>query len=329
MKYKDYYHLLGISRAATPDDIKRAYRRLARKYHPDVSKEPDAEERFKEVQEAYEVLKDPKKRDAYNQLGANWKTGQDFRPPHGWETRFDFDGSPFGNTGGSTFKSSGFGVGGFSEFFESLFGGGFQRGPGGFYTQGGQAGSKPQRGRDQRTKIHITLEDAYRGVERTLQLRGQGAGNSTSGGRRISVKIPPGVTQGQRIRLAGQGGTDHSRRGNAKGDLYLEIGFLPHPLFRPEGKDIYLELPITPWEAALGATIKVPTLGGRVDVKIPAGSQSGRKLRLKNRGLGKADVGDQYIVLKIVTPEAGSGAARDLYERMARELPFNPRNHME
>ncbi|VFM97323.1 MAG: curved DNA-binding protein [Candidatus Kentron sp. G] len=321
MKYKDYYQLLGVSRTAAPDEIKRAYRRLARKYHPDVSKEPNAEERFKEVQEAYEVLKDPEKREAYNHLGADWKTGQDFRPPPGWETRFDFGGSPFG-------------VGVFSDFFESLFGGGFQHGPGKFNTQGARTGSGVQRGQDEHTKIRITLEDAYRGAERSLQLQGQqmaGAGGRAPGANRLKVKIPPGVTQGQRIRLAGQGRSTpaygSSLRG-PKGDLYLEIEFLPHPLFRPEGRDIYLELPITPWEAALGATIKVPTLGGRVDVKIPAGSQSGRRLRLKERGLGKGHAGDQYIVLKIVTPKADSGVARECYERMAREIPFDPRAHM-
>ncbi|NNJ85106.1 MAG: DnaJ domain-containing protein [Gammaproteobacteria bacterium] len=320
MRYKDYYQLLGISRTAAPDEIKRAYRRLARKYHPDVSKEPNAEERFKEVQEAYEVLKDPKKREAYNQLGVNWKTGQDFRPPPGWENRFDFGGAPFGNHG---FSASG----GFSDFFESLFG--FQRGPGGFHSQpqGRRAGPGPQRGQDEHAKIRITLEEAYQGTERSLRIQGEMA--STSGqstGNQLKVKIPSGVTQGQRIRLAGQGRSNFAH--GAKGDIYLEVEFLPHPLFRLEGKDVYLDLPITPWEAALGATLNVPTLGNRVDVKIPAGSQSGRKLRLKNRGLGKAHAGDQYIVLKIVTPEADSDAARACYERMAREMPFDPRAHM-
>nr|VFK02070.1 MAG: curved DNA-binding protein [Candidatus Kentron sp. H]VFK02330.1 MAG: curved DNA-binding protein [Candidatus Kentron sp. H]VFK05357.1 MAG: curved DNA-binding protein [Candidatus Kentron sp. H] len=323
MKYKDYYQLLGVSRTATPDEIKRAYRRLARKYHPDVSQEPNAEACFKEVQEAYEVLKDPEKRKAYNQLGSDWKTGQDFRPPPGWEARFDFGGTPFGHNGFGT-------GGGFSDFFESLFGGGFQHGSRGFHSRGGPTRPGPQREQDERAKIHITLEEAYRGVERALQLQGQAASShakTPSSGTNLKVKIPPGVTRGQRIRLAGQGKAGTVR--GPRGDLYLEVEFLPHALFRPEGKDIHLELPITPWEAALGATIGVPTLGGRVDVKIPLGSQSGRKLRLKNRGLGKAHAGDQYIVLKIVTPAADSETARAFYERMAREMPFHPRAYME
>nr|VFJ63960.1 MAG: curved DNA-binding protein [Candidatus Kentron sp. DK] len=323
MKYKDYYQLLGVSRTATPDELKRSYRKLARKYHPDVSKEPNAEERFKEVQEAYEVLKDPKKREAYNQLGANWKTGQDFRPPPGWETRFDFGGG--GGPSGSPFGGGGFGAGGFSDFFESLFGAGFQQGsPGGFHARSGRAGAGAQRGQDEHAKIRITLEDAHGGCERSIQLRGQ-----TPNKRQLKVKIPPGVTQGQRIRLAGQGGGGSAHGGGTRGNLYLEVEFLPHPLFRPGGKDIYLDLPITPWEAALGATIGVPTLSGRVEIKIPPGSQSGRKLRLKNRGLGKEPAGDQYLVLKIVTPDADSEAAKEFYQRMAHEMPFNPRAQLE
>nr|VFK63340.1 MAG: curved DNA-binding protein [Candidatus Kentron sp. UNK]VFK70811.1 MAG: curved DNA-binding protein [Candidatus Kentron sp. UNK] len=317
MKYKDYYQLLGVTRAATPDEIKRAYRRRARKYHPDVSKEPNAEERFKEVQEAYEVLKDPKKRDAYNHLGENWKTGQEFRPPPDWGGGvFEF------NTGG--FSGSPFG---FSDFFESLFGGEFQRGGAGFHTRNTRAPG-PRQGRHEHTKIRITLEEAYQGVERTLHVEGGTGvdGRMSTKARQLKVKIPAGITQGQQIRLAGQGGPGAMQ--GRKGDLYLKVEFLPHPLFRSEGKDLHLELPITPWEAALGATIKVPTLGGDVDLKIPADSQSGKKLRLKGRGLGSTTRGDQYIVLKIVAPPANSGAARELYERMAREMSFDPRVHM-
>jgi len=318
MKYKDYYQLLGVSRTATPDEIKRAYRKLARKYHPDVSKEPDAEERFKEVQEAYEVLKDPKKRDAYNHLGSNWKTGQEFRPPPGWETKFDF---------GTGFSGSPFGASGFSDFFDSLFGSGFSRSGSGFYSHSGtspygtRGRARPQPVQDEYAKVRITLEEAYLGTERALQLQ-----NTSTGNRQLKVKIPPGVTQGQKIRLAGQG-RSVSMHG-PKGNLYLEIEFIPHTLFRLDGKDLYLDLPITPWEAALGTTIKVPTLGGQLDVKVPAGSQSGRKLRLKNRGLGKGRSGNQYIVLKMVTPEARSDADREFYRKMADEMPFNPRTHM-
>nr|VFK26705.1 MAG: curved DNA-binding protein [Candidatus Kentron sp. MB]VFK31579.1 MAG: curved DNA-binding protein [Candidatus Kentron sp. MB]VFK75887.1 MAG: curved DNA-binding protein [Candidatus Kentron sp. MB] len=312
MKYKDYYQLLGVTRAAAPDEIKRAYRRCARKYHPDVSKEPNAEERFKEIQEAYEVLKDPKKREAYDHLGANWKTGQEFRPPPEWGSKFEF------NTGG--FSGSPFG---FSDFFESLFGGGYQPGAG-FHAREARTGAgRGLRGQDQRAKIRITLEDAYLGGERALYLAGTGAG------RQLKVKIPPGVTQGQQIRLAGQGRPmPGSSPYGSKGDLYLEVEFFPHPLFQPEGKDLHFELPVTPWEAALGATIKVPTLGGDVDLKIPADSQSGRKLRLKERGLGARPKGDQYVVLKMVTPPADSNTAREFYERMAHDMPFDPRAHM-
>nr|VFK43633.1 MAG: curved DNA-binding protein [Candidatus Kentron sp. TC]VFK57771.1 MAG: curved DNA-binding protein [Candidatus Kentron sp. TC] len=318
MKYKDYYQLLGVTRAATSDEIKRAYRRRARKYHPDVSKEPNAEERFKEVQEAYEVLKDPKKRNAYDHLGENWKTGQEFRPPPDWGNGFEFStgfsGSPFG----------------FSDFFESLFGGDFKGGTGSFHTKNTRAAGPRQGGRNEHPRIRITLEEAYRGVERSLRLderAGMGAdGRMSTKTRRIKVKVPAGITQGQRIRLAGQGGSGSMP--GPKGDLYLKVEFLPHPLFQLVGKDLHLELPITPWEAALGATIEVPTLGGDVDLKIPANSQSGRKLRLKGRGLGSAPRGDQYIVLKIVTPPADSNAARELYERMAREMSFDPRVHM-
>nr|VFK57715.1 MAG: curved DNA-binding protein [Candidatus Kentron sp. TUN] len=317
MQYKDYYQLLGVSRTATSDEIKRAYRRCARKYHPDVSKEPNAEERFKEIQEAYEVLKDSKKRNAYDHLGENWKTGQEFRPPPGWGSNFEF------NTGG--FSGSPFG---FSDFFESLFGGGFQHGTTGFRPQDARS-TGPRRGQDEHAKIRITLSEAYRGAERSLHLKGGGMNTRDRmpiAGRQLKVKIPPGVTQGQQIRLAGQGQASPMRGPN--GDLYLKIELLPHPLFRLEGKDLYLELPITPWEAALGATIKVPTLGGDVDLKIPADSQSGRKLRLKGRGLGAVSRGDQYVMLKIVTPVANSTAAREFYERMAIEMSFDPRAYM-
>lgn len=317
MQYKDYYQILGVSRQATQDEIKRAYRRLARKYHPDVSKEPDAEARFKEVAEAYEVLKDPEKRKAYDHLGSGWRQGEEFTPPPGWERGFEFQFGP-GGMGGGRFD--------FSDFFETLFGGGGPRGMAG-RTWGGAARA---RGHDERVRIQIPLEDAYRGGERTLQLqrpevdaRGQVKARSQS----LRVKIPAGVTDGQQIRLAGQGGAGPG--GGARGDLYLEVALMPHRLFKVEGKDVYLTLPIAPWEAALGATIQVPTLGGKVDLKIPPGSQSARKLRLKGRGLGGKTPGDQYVVLQIVTPAADTGAAREFYQRMAREMPFNPRARME
>lgn len=304
MEFKDYYKILGVARDASQDEIKRAYRRLARKYHPDVSDEPDAEERFKEVQEAYEVLKDPEKRKAYDQFGANWKAGQEFRPPPGWEQGFSFGGD--------------FGVGEFSDFFEALFGRGRTRRP--------SAGGFRVRGEDQVARIQISLEDAYRGATQTITLNVPELGPDgriLAGSRTLNVRIPKGITEGQRIRLAGQGAPGLG--GGPAGDLYLEVSFRPHPHFRADKRDIYLELPITPWEAALGRPVTVPTLGGPVELRIPAGSQSGRKLRLKGRGLPGDPPGDQYVVLKIVTPPANTEAARAFYERMAQELPMNPR----
>jgi curved DNA-binding protein len=293
MEYKDYYKTLGVARDASTEDIKRAYRKLARKYHPDVSKEANAENRFKDVAEAYEVLKDTDKRAAYDQLGSNWQAGQGFSPPPDWHGGKGFE-----------FRSGGDGAD-FSDFFDSLFG-------------RSSAGSKgPQRrsarGEDQQARVQITLEDAFHGSTRAVNLS-QPGGRS----RALEVRIPKGVRAGQRIRLAGQGSNG--------GDLYLEIEFAPHRLYRLEGADLYLDLPITPWEAALGATVKVPTPGGVVELNIPAGSQSGDKLRLRGRGLPATPTpGDQYVVLKMVTPPAGTDAARELYGRLAKELPMDPR----
>jgi curved DNA-binding protein len=315
MDFKDYYATLGVSREASADEIKRAYRKLARKYHPDVSKEADAEARFKDVGEAYEVLKDPEKRGAYDRLGADWKAGQEFRPPPGADFRgFRHAGGSAGSGGG------GEQFGGFSDFFETLFGGGMaggQRGPQSFHYR--QAG--PARGEDQHARIQVALEDAFAGASRTLQLRAPDGGT-----RSIRVAIPRGVTEGQRIRLAGQGMPGFN--GGAAGDLFLDLSFEPHPMFEADGRNILLALPVTPWEAALGETIGVPTLGGRVDLKIPAGSQSGRRLRLKGRGLPGKPAGDQIVTLRIETPPADSPEARQFYEEMRGKLPFNPRRGM-
>jgi len=315
MEYKDYYKLLGVSRDASQDDIKRAYRKLARKYHPDVNREADAEERFKEVSEAYEVLKDPEKRRAYDQLGANWKQGQNFEPPPGWETHF----------GGEPGGMGGFGGGDFSDFFSTLFGGGMG-GMGG--ARRGARGFRA-RGQDQRARLRISLEDAYRGATRTIQLQVpeyDAQGNAVTRNRTINVKVPAGVTEGQQIRLSGQGSPGLG--GGTRGDLFLQVEFEPHRHFTAQGRDIYLNLPLTPWEAALGARVKVPTLGGTVDLSIPAGARSGQKLRLKGRGLPGKNPGDQYVVLQIVAPKPRSDDQRELYERMAREMPFNPRAHL-
>ena len=293
MEYKDYYKTLGVTRDASADDIKRAYRKLARKYHPDVSKEPNAENRFKDVAEAYEVLRDADKRAAYDQLGSNWQAGQGFTPPPGWGGGFEARGAPGG--------------GGFSDFFDSLFGHGFGDG------HGARRRAGPE---EQHAQIRITLEDAFHGSTRTVNLSQPGGRTRT-----LEVRIPKGVRAGQRIRLAGQG--SHG------GDLYLEIDFAPHRLFRLDGIDLHLDLPVTPWEAALGATVKVPTLGGAVELTIPAGSQSGDRLRLRGRGLPASPApGDQYVVLKMMTPAARSEAARELYRRLAAELPLDPRQSL-
>ncbi len=310
MDFKDYYQTMGVPHDASQDEIKRAYRRLARKYHPDVSKEADAEKRFKEMQEAYEVLKDPEKRKAYDAIGKDWKAGQEFRPPPDWERDFEFQG------GGFTDEAA------YSDFFESLFGHS-RAGP------GGPASGFRMRGQDQQARVRIDLEDAFRGGVRGLTLsipEIDGQGHLVNRSRTLNVKIPAGIMEGQRIRLAGQGSAG---MGGPAGDLYLEVEFAAHRRFRAHKRDIHLELPITPWEAALGRKIKVPTLGGTVDLSIPAGSQSGRKLRLKGRGLPGKPAGDQIVVLKIVTPVVQTGEARAFYERMERELPMNPRAELE
>lgn len=306
MKFKDYYEVLGVDRNASQDEIKRAYRRLARKYHPDVSKEPDAEARFKEMREAYEVLKDPEKRSAYDQFGENWKAGQDFQPPPGWQAEHGF--------GGQTFAG-----GDFSDFFETLFGQG--RGGGFSFRAGGR-----MRGEDVTATITIPIEDAYHGATRTVTLEVPEADTSGRLSRRrrtLNVKVPKGITAGKRIRLESQGGAGIG--GAPDGDLYLTVEFEPHALYRAKGTDVYLELPVTPWEVALGRKVKVPTLAGTVDLKIPAGSSSGRTLRLKGRGLPGKPPGDQYVELTVVVPPATAPALRELYEKLEREHDVNPR----
>lgn len=311
MDYKDYYKILGIARDASQDEIKRVYRRLARKYHPDVSKEKNAEDRFKEVQEAYEVLKDPEKRAAYDQLGSNWRSGQEFRPPPDWGKDFEFTSS-FGGQADE---------GAFSDFFSSLFG---ARSP--FGQQGGGRRGFARSGEDHVAKIEIDLEDAFRGGTQTIELKSpqlSDDGRVAVKPRTLRVTIPAGVIEGQRIRLAGQGSSGVG--GGAAGDLYLEIGLRPHRLFEVEGRDVTLTLPIAPWEAALGAMIQTPTLAGPVDLRIPPGAKSGQRLRLKGRGLPGATPGDQYVVLKIVLPPVDTPEARALFEKMKKELPFDPR----
>ncbi|HEY5754815.1 MAG TPA: DnaJ C-terminal domain-containing protein [Steroidobacter sp.] len=303
-EYKDYYKTMGVARDVGQDELKRVYRRLARKYHPDVSKEKDAEARFKEVQEAYEVLKDPQKRAAYDQLGSNWRQGQEFRPPPDWGQNFEFSNA-FGDQ-----------EGGFSDFFSSLFGGGGA--PRGGRARGPGGRGFAMAGDDQVASIEIDLEDSFSGGTQAIELKsGQGAA------RTLNIKIPQGIVEGQRIRLAGQGSPGHG--GGPAGDLYLEVKFRKHKLFQVEGRDVTLTLPVAPWEAALGATVPTPTLAGAVDLRIPANAKAGQRMRLKGRGLPGATPGDQYVVLKIVLPPADTDRARELYEEMQRELPFDPR----
>jgi curved DNA-binding protein len=308
MQFRDYYQVMGLARTATQDDIKRAYRKLARKYHPDVSKEPDAEARFKEVGEAYEVLKDPEKRAAYDRLGADWKAGQEFRPPPDWDAGFEFAGGPAG--AGAQF----------SDFFETLFGRGFAGGR-------GARRSFDIQGENRHARVLIDLEDAYHGAMRAITLRApelDDAGRMSMREHTLNVKIPRGILPGQQIRLAGQGGPGI---GDGKaGDLYLEIELRPHPLYRVEGRDVYLDLPVAPWEAVLGATVKIPAPGGAVELKIPPNSAAGRKLRLKGRGIPASSPGDYYVVLQIALPPADTEAGLAVYRGMSEQFrSFNPR----
>lgn len=312
MQYKDYYQILGVKRGDSVDEIKRAYRKLARKYHPDVSKEANAEMRIKEINEAYEVLKDPEKRATYDRLGASWRPGEEFRPPPDWNTNFEYRGSGVGDDGA------------FSDFFSSIFGGG----AGGFEQPARRRGSRTFRtkGEDHHAKINIRLEDSFEGGTRTITLRVpivDSSGHVVTRERGLNVKVPKGIQSGQRIRLTGQGTSGTG--GGVAGDLYLEVDFEAHPWFRAEGKDIYVDLPVTPWEAALGATLKVPTLKGTVELNIPPNTANGKKLRLRARGLPGNPDGDQYVVVVIVAPPANSDDEKRAYEKFAKAFPFNPR----
>lgn len=310
MEFKDYYKIMGLSPKASQDEIKQAYRKLARKYHPDVSKEANAEARFKEMKEAYEVLKDPEKRAAYDQVRqGGWQAGQNFNPPSGWEHQSDFRG------GGFTGADSEY----FSDFFESLFGkDGFKQNRSG---RGFQA-----RGEDLHYALNISLEEAFRGANRRIQLKVpevSAQGKVIEKTRILDIKIPAGTVEGQKIRLSGQGSPG---LGDGKpGDLYLEIHIDSHPIYHVEGRDITLTLPISPWEAALGATIQVPALSGKIALKIPPGSQTAKKLRIKGKGLAGNPAGDLYIILQIVNPPIKSEKDKKLFEEMAQQMAFNPR----
>jgi curved DNA-binding protein len=315
VQYKDYYESLGVPRTASAEEIKKAFRKLAREHHPDVAKDKKkAEERFKEINEAYEVLSDPDKRKKYDELGAHWKSGAEFRPPPG----YGFGGGQAfrgGRTaGGAEFH---FGGTGFSDFFESLFGGRMRGGGFGNFgqTENFSSGDLAERGADIEGDIMVTLEEAARGSVRTVNVSHEGRRESHQ------VKIPPGISEGQKLRLAGRG--ESGTGGGEAGDLYLRVRFAKHPDFDVDGHNLVYELELAPWEAALGAEIAVPTLEGRVNIKIPAGTASGQKLRVRGRGLGKD--GDLMVVTKIVVPQKISAAERKLWEQLARESKFNPR----
>ena len=315
MEFKDYYKTLGVEPDASADDIRRAYRKLARKYHPDRNKETGSEDRFKEVGEAYEVLKDAEKRKQYDQLRAGgYRGGEDFQPPPGW------DGGGFGGVGGGRTRGAGGGAADgfsdFSEFFESLFGGGLG-GMGGGMGGGRQARAK---GRDITATVEIDLDTAFNGGKRRIALDRDGKRQN------LEVNIPAGVTPGRKIRLSGQG--EPGLGGGPAGDLLMEVKIAPHPLFELDGRNVLIDLAVAPWEAALGAEVRVPTLGGKVNLNIPAGSSSGNRMRLKGRGLAGKPAGDQIVTVKVVVPKPDSDRERALYEELAEASGVNVRENL-
>ena len=324
VQYKDYYETLGVPRTAKDDDIKKSFRKLAREFHPDVAKDKKhAEEKFKEINEAYEVLSDPAKRKKYDELGANWKSGAEFRPPPGYESAFGGQQFRGRGQGGEDFEFQ-FGGTGFSDFFEQIFGSRMRGG--GF---GGQRGFQreeeyAERGADIEGDIMVTLEEAMRGSIRPVSVRrpsGRAVKTET-----YQVKIPPGVTEGQKLRVAGHG--ESGSGGGESGDLYLRVRLAKHPDFEVNGHDLIYDAELAPWEAVLGAEISVPALDGRVSIKIPAGTQGGQKLRVRGRGLPARDGGrgDLFVVTKIVVPSKTSDAEKKLWEQLKRESRFNPRD---
>jgi curved DNA-binding protein len=310
MTVKDYYEVLGVPPGASLDDIKHAYRKLARKYHPDVSKASDAEARFKEIGEAYAVLKDPEKRAAYDDVVARGARAGGFEPPPGWDAGFEFSGRDFGPGGGIDQ----------ADLFDALFRGRAGAGP--------RPGMRAQ-GQDHHARVVIDLADAYRGARQSISLRMpvlDDRGRVTMREHTLDVSIPKGIRAGQHLRLAGQGGPGLG--GGPAGDLYLEVNFRDDPLYRVDGRDVYLDLPLAPWEAALGASATVPTPEGPVQLTIPPNSVAGRQLRLKGRGIPGTPPGDLYAVLRIALPPADSEPAREAYRAMARSFSFDPRQHL-
>jgi len=309
VEYKDYYKTLGVERTADAAEIKKAYRKLVRQYHPDVSKHKDADAKTKDINEAYDVLGDAEKRAAYDELGSGYRPGQEFRPPPEWGSQFDFNGTD-GN-----------------DFFADLFAHVGRRGraAGG----AGMGGGFRVPGEDIHASIAIDLRDAYQGATRTVTLRvpeQDAAGRPVTRDKTLSVTIPKGIVPGRQLRMRGQGHPGIG--GGPAGDMYLEVQLNPDPRYRLEGANVYENVPVAPWEAALGASISVPTPSGPVEVTVPPGSQSGRKLRLKGRGIPAAQPGDLYLILDVVLPPASSERARELYQAMARDLAFNPRERI-
>lgn len=310
MEFKDYYDTLGVSKDAPADEIKKSYRKLARKFHPDVSKEADAETKFKDLGEAYEVLRDPEKRSEYDQLRQSGASQNgEFQPPPGWEGASQFGGGGF----------TGADAGQFSEFFSSMFGGGGR--------QGGSRQSMRMRGDDVNARLTLSLEDAFNGCEKQVrfdvtEVDEQGLPRSRV--KTLNVKIPAGVGQGQNVRLRGQGSPGYN--GAHHGDLFIEVDLAPHPIFTVEGRNVIMTLPLAPWEAALGETINVPTLGARLNLKVPKGSTGGQKLRLKGKGFPGKNPGDQIVVLQIALPKTHNDTAEALYWQLSEaERDFDPR----
>ncbi|MBL0141117.1 MAG: DnaJ domain-containing protein [Betaproteobacteria bacterium] len=311
MKYKDYYAILGVARDASADVVKAAYRKLAQKFHPDVTKDPKGEEKFKEIAEAYQTLKDPEKRAAYDNLGSGFRAGQDFRPPPDWEQQFRGDG-----------RAASFDDLDLSDLFASIQGAG--------HARSRSRANMPIPGADFEVAVHLTLEEAHSGTQVDLNLsmpEVDGEGRLRHVPKAIKARIPKGATDGQRLRLRGQGGP--GANGGRAGDLYLNIALHPHPFFRPSGHDLYLDLPLAPWEAVLGATIEVPTLSGKVSLTVPPGTPSGRKLRFAGKGLARpgGGEGDLYAIVQIVNPTVTDERERELFRQLAQASRFDPRGH--
>lgn len=320
MKFVDYYEVLGIAESASAEEVTKAYRKLARKYHPDVSKQPNAEQKFKEISEAYEVLKDEVKRKEYDELRRfGGRSGEDFQPPPGWHSAHSWS-SQDGIQG--EYSEADFAD--FSDFFSEIFGG---RGGAPASARHARSGGFAVPGEDHHYRVEVTLDEAFHGATRTLALQSMEVdehGVVHPKARTLSVKIPAGVTEGKKIRLKGQG--SRGRGGAAPGDLYLEIALAKHPRFSVEGRDVTVVLPVAPWEAVLGATVEAPTLGGAVKVNVPRGAQAGQKLRLRGRGLPGTPPGDQFVVLQVAVPKELTEEQRRLFEQLRDAIPFDPRN---